>query len=243
MASVTAKDRLQPALFDRLEDDLGSALALLMDNRARLDRRLSAEQKAALETLLADDRLVTRPPGEQELAPFATLEPDDKELLNRVIELERARQMELRRTFVISTQQLRQSVLRDLHSLFNTTNWEHETADEDGGAPVAIFAGLPHARDSVVNFGIPPLSGRVRTPDDLVELARAMERAIGRFEPRVRNARVTIEHSFEGGAAVLAGPVAFLVEGELWGYPFAESLRVRTVLDLDASHLEIADAG
>jgi hypothetical protein len=91
VASVFPRDRLQPSLFDRLDDELGSAIALLAENRRRLEASLTTEQQEALVTLLSDERLVTRPPGEAELRPFVELDADSRDLLDRVIELERAR--------------------------------------------------------------------------------------------------------------------------------------------------------
>ena len=55
---------------------------------------------------------------------------------------------------------------------------------------------------------------------------------LARFEPRLAGVRVRVETA-EGAADVVRSPVTLVIEGELWGYPLAENLRVRTVLDLE----------
>jgi len=236
------KDRLQPSLLDRLDDELGAAIAQIVDLRRQLDTALAPDRRKALDAILASERLVTRLPGKEEMAPFAGLDEDTRALVERIIDLERARQQELRRTFVISAGQLRESVLRDLQNLFNTTSNDHETAFEHG-EEIRAFDGLPNVQASVLNYGIPPLAGRVRNTDEFLVLARDIEQAIGRFEPRVRNAKVRAEDERAGRAAAVKSPVSYVVEGELWGYPFAEQLRVRTVLDLETARLDIAGNG
>lgn len=239
MPSPFPKDRLQPSLLDRLDDELGAAISQIGELRRRLERALTPPQMAALVALLESERLATRLPGKDELAAFAGLDEETRGLVERILDLERARQLELRRSFMISAGQLRQSVLRDLQNLFNTTGNEHERGAEHG-AEIGALDGLPHVQASVLNYGIPPLAGRVRNTDDFVALARGIEVAIARFEPRVRNVKVRAEDERAGRIAALRSPVAYVVEGELWGYPFAEQLRVRTVLDLETTRLEIA---
>ena len=239
MRSSYPKDRLQPALFDRLEDELGSALTFLSESRRRLDRVLDQTQAAALDALMADERLINRLPDARQMQPFAGLEAETRELVGRVLEVEQARRLELRRALVISTERLRAVVLRDLQNLLNTTRAAAEVEGSD--APGESLEAYPTVRESVVNYGIPPLAGRVRTGDDLPALARAIETALKSYEPRVRKARVRVEDAKELDAASLKSPLALIVEGELWGYPFSEHLQVRTLVDLDIGRVAIAD--
>ena len=230
MAEPFPREKLQPSLLDRLNDDLASALGRLRERRDWLERRLLPEQRAALERLLADERLDERTLRPADLAPFAGLDPEGTDLLHEVVGLEAARRGETRRNVALGMAELRAAVLRDLAYLLNTAHAGDLPLDE-GGEPVPAFAGLPHCRDSVVNYGIPALAGRVRTTADYESLAREVEAAIGRFEPRLAGVRVRVET--EGAADVVRSPVTLVIEGELWGYPLPESLRVRTVLDLE----------
>jgi type VI secretion system protein ImpF len=237
MPSAYPRDRLQPSLLDRLDDGLAPTLSRLGEARRALDSALDDAQRAALAELLKDERFEEGRPGADRMAAFAGLDSEERALLDRVLELESARRIELRRTVVLSTRELRRSVLRDLQSLLNTT--AAETEPEDGGE--TAFSRHPAAQASVLNYGIPALAGRIRTVDDFVELAGRIERAIERFEPRLRQVRVRPAEALAPGSAALANPLDLVIEGELWGHPVAEHLLVRTVLDLDAGRVEIAD--
>jgi type VI secretion system protein ImpF len=230
--STVPRERLQPSLLDRLNDDLSSALGELAAKRRALERVLQPAQRAELDRLVADERLLTRSYRVQEIEGFAELDEDARALAGRVLELEQARRLELDRSYVISMERLRAAVLRDLGHLLNTASLE-SLEGREGGAPVGLFERLPAARDSVLNYGIPALAGRIRTSEDYEELTRQIEQAIARFEPRLTDVKVTVEHDVEGRGGPVRSPVTLLIEGDLWGYPLPESLRLRTVLDLE----------
>lgn len=240
MVEPFPRERLQPSLLDRLRDDLATTLSRLPARHAAMEQALDADQRAALARLLADERrLELRPPTPAELAPFADLAGDVRDQLDDLIGLELARRHELRRSIALGMGELRAAVLRDLACLLNSEQAEGLVLEEEG-EPIAAFAGLPHARASVLNYGIPPLAGRVRTTADYETLAREVETALARFEPRLREVKVRVE-GHEADLAVRS-PVTLLIEGELWGYPLAEALRVRTLLDLEQGRAEVEGA-
>jgi type VI secretion system protein ImpF len=225
------RERLQPALLDRLEDGLQSARFRLRQARAALERLLEPAEAEVLEAWIADERRLMRPIGPQDLAPFARLDERGLDLVRQVVGLEQARVAEMQRGQVLSMERLRTAVRRDLEALLNTVHIEqHRVEGEDG--EVALLDGFPQAAASVINYGLPPLTGRVRAQEDHEGIAAEIERAIQRFEPRIRDCRVTalVEDDTLGMAR---SPLAFLIEGELWGYPLSEQLYLRTVLDLE----------
>lgn len=232
MTSAVPRERLQPSLLDRLNDDLASSLGELAAKRRALERVLDPAQRAELDRLLADERLVMRPPRIAQVEAFSALDEDAIALLARIMELEQARRIELDRSLVISMERLREAVLRDLGHLLNTVSLE-SLESEDAGTSAGLFERLPAARDSVVNYGIPALAGRIRTAEDYEELTGAIERAIARFEPRLKEVRVSVEETSASTKGPLRNPVTLLIEGELWGYPLPEALRLRTVLDVE----------
>lgn len=232
MPSPGPRERLQPSLFDRLEDDLGSAIDRLRDIARILAPELDPATHAALAALLADERLATRPPTEADLAPFAALDTELRTLVNEAIRLERYRRTEQQRVFVISADRLRAACLHDLQCLFNETDGEVELDDD-------LLAELPMVRASVLNYGLPALTGSVRTPEQIVELGRDIARVLERFEPRIRNVRVTRDERPVRASEDGIERVGYLIEGELWGYPYDERLRIRTLLDLDLGRLTL----
>ena len=231
MTSRWPRERLQPALLDRLEDGLQSALFRLKQVRGALERLLEPAEAEALEAWIADERRLMRPPGPQDLAPFARLDERGRELLLQVVGLEQARRAEMLRGQVLSMERLRTAVRRDLEALLNTVHIECRRVEGEDGE-VGLLDGFPQAAASVVNYGLPPLTGRVRRPEDHEGIAAEIEQAIRRFEPRIRDCRVTalVEDDTLGMAR---NPLAFLIEGELWGYPLSEQLYLKTVLDLE----------
>ncbi|HYZ23929.1 MAG TPA: type VI secretion system baseplate subunit TssE [Rhodopila sp.] len=229
MASRVAKDRLQPSLFDRLNDELAGALVQFAQDRRALEGMLTDAQRQALTELLADERLERRLASGATMAVLAALPEDGRVLLDRVVSAEIARRQQVRRSVVMTTQELRAAVLRDLQNLLNTTAAEADLREDE-----RTLDGFPLVQAGVLNYGVPALAGRIRTTDDVVELARDIERAIERYEPRIRYVRVSV-----ADAGAVSSPLELIIEGELWGYPIAEQLRVHTVLDLDAGHAEV----
>jgi len=237
MLEAYPRERLRPSLFDRLDDGLASAQSRLDHHRRALEGLLDAPQKAALAKLLQDKRLEHRWPLPEVATAFGGLDQEGRALLDRVREIECERRERVRRTVVLSSDGLREAVERDLLSLLNTTAAE---AQPDGAED--LFPRHPTVRASVLNYGIPALAGRVRGPDDLVDFAQRVERAIERYEPRLRRVRVrTAEAGGAPGSAALTSPLGLVIEGELWGDPLPEQVVIRAVLDLDAGRVEVAD--
>jgi len=78
---------------------------------------------------------------------------------------------------------LRAAVLRDLEFLFNTTNFE-------SGSDVELH---PSVRDSVINFGLPALSGNVLNNSDLNRIQQEIKHCIQAFEPRILKDTVVVK--------------------------------------------------
>ena len=110
------------------------------------------------------------------LLPQDRLQPA---LLDRLTDDEPDKKLELRQQRVMSKSRMRHAVLRDLAWLFNTTRLD---AGMDS-------ANLPYARRSVVNFGLPPLSGQTASSLEVSDLERLIGRiSFGSATPRDLNA-------------------------------------------------------
>ena len=164
----------------------------------------------------------------EQLTPQERLQPA---LLDRLTDEEPDKTQELREHRVMSKSRLRQAVLRDLAWLFNATRLE---ADTD-------LSRAPAARRSVINFGLPALSGRSATSVDVAELERAIREAILDFEPRI------LRDTLEVKALVIASQldhhnvIGVQIRGQLWAQPVPLELLVRTEIDLETGKAEIAD--
>src|SRR5438067_3382199 len=114
-----------------------------------------------------------------ELAPRERLQPS---LLDRLTDHDPGSQVEARDRRVLSLRGLRDGVLRDLAWLLNTTNL----------LSVTDVAALPHLANSVLNYGMPDLSGASLANMNMSMLERAIRQAIWDFEPRLIRSSVIV---------------------------------------------------
>ncbi len=163
-----------------------------------------------------------------ELSPQERLQPA---LLDRLIDNEPERKLEPREARVMTRSQLRQAVLRDLAWLFNTTKL-------DGHGD---FTGAPLAERSVVNFGLPPLSGETASTLDIIELERSIKQAIVDFEPRISPSTLQVEALVTDLQLDRHNVISVQIRGELWAYPVPLELLLRTDVDLETGQVEIRD--
>lgn len=129
-----------------------------------------------------------------------------------------------------SARKLREYVCRDLSALLNSSSLD-VTVD---------LASYPHVQRSVLNFGMPSLAGKSARAVDPVQTAATIETAIRRFEPRLSKVRVTPEMGDDG---LDTHVLAFRIEAELWGQPVPQRLVLRTSVDVDSGDVRIADSG
>jgi type VI secretion system protein ImpF len=163
-----------------------------------------------------------------ELTPQERLQPA---LLDRLTDDEPGQQLEPREHRVMSKARLRQAVLRDLAWLFNATRLE-------AGMNLSR---APHARRSVINFGLPALSGRPASSLDIQGLERAIRQAIVDFEPRIHPNTLQVRALLQEVSIDHHNVIGVEIRGELWAQPVPLELFVRTEIDLETGKVEIAD--
>ncbi len=163
-----------------------------------------------------------------ELTPQERLQPA---LLDRLTDEEPGRQQEPRERRVMSKARLRQAVLRDLAWLFNTTRLEAN----------ADLSRAPHVRRSVLNFGLPALSGRAASSIDVAALERAIRQAILDFEPRILPSSLGVRAVVQASQLDHHNVIGVEIHGHLWAQPVPLELLVRTEIDLETGKVEIAD--
>ena len=152
-------------------------------------------------------------------------------LLDRLTDEQPDRKSEAREARVISRRRLRESVLRDMTWLFNATRMD------DGGQ----LAALPRVRDSVVNYGLPALSGQLASSLDVQDLTGRLRHAIQVFEPRILPDSLQITALTEAGSLEHHNVLAVQIHGQLWGQPTPVEFLVRTDIDLETGKVRITD--
>lgn len=166
---------------------------------------------------------MAEPAGKERLNPS---------LLDRLTDDEPDKHSEARDYRSFSANRLRESILRDLSWLFNATQQDE-----------AMFAGYPLAEHSVLNFGIPALSGRPASAVNFREVEQLLRRSIVDFEPRLLadSVRVKLEVDDEGLAK--HNVIAFRIEAQMWAQPYPIDLLLRTEMDMESGENRVSEAG
>jgi type VI secretion system protein ImpF len=253
MAELSLKDRLQPALLDRLTDDgrLVTIYRLTLDiekmrqnELTEMDveralgmqglRPVGSAVSAAAGTLVREYRATGR--SSSQASPRAlrvrTANGKAEIPLSNFCAVEASSavnsQLETPDRRAMSMTRLREAVMRDLGWLFNASGMDD----------IVNLESYPEVRRSVLNFGLRSLAGRPVTSIDPLDVARRIRDSIGVFEPRLSSVRVTPEVRDEGAEGMT---LSFLVEAELWGQPMAQQLSLRTSIDMDTGDVLVAN--
>ena len=122
------------------------------------------------------------------------------------------------------------SIARNILLAASTNVWLRERATK-----------APFVRRSVLNFGLPALSGRTASSLDVTDLTRAVREAILAFEPRILPATLEIRTLLEAGELDHHNVIGVEIHGELWAQPVPLEFLVRTEFDLETGKVQIAD--
>jgi type VI secretion system protein ImpF len=162
-----------------------------------------------------------------ELNPRDRLQPF---LLDRLTDDTPGATKESRERGVMSPQQLKTALLRDLAWLLNCPA---PTADEG-------LAEFPNVAASVLNYGVSDLTGMTASGIGATALERDILRAIQTFEPRLEKRSVAVRMlAEEDGAA--PNTLALEIRGQVIANPLPEGLYLKTSVDLETGQIEVKD--
>jgi type VI secretion system protein ImpF len=134
---------------------------------------------------------------------------------------------------VITASRLRAGVLRDLSWLLNAVR----PSDRE------LPPGLSYAADTVLWYGLPPMTGETLSTFDVATLKQAIRDAITRFEPRVLQDTLEIEVFGSPGRLESHNVVGLEIRGRLWAQPVPLEILLRTEINLEDGTCEIREAG
>jgi type VI secretion system protein ImpF len=152
-------------------------------------------------------------------------------LLDRLIDDAPAAREEARDARACNAAQLRDSVRRDLSSLFNATRLEAS----------CDLRHFPLAQSSTLNYGITDLAGATLSSVDLGRLAQLLREAITRFEPRLNPRTLQLRPRVARGAHG-RNAIVFDIEAELFAYPIPIELYLRSEFDLESGNVSVSQA-
>ena len=168
-----------------------------------------------------DERTILRSEGDR-------LQPA---LLDRLCDDEPENKKETLQFSVVSKGRLKRTVLRDLNWLLNTTAHHTDIQLDDH----------PQVKRSVINYGIPVLSGKNFSSVDWRELERGIQEAISFFEPRILPETLKVKAILPTDSLGHHNLLQFELRGELWSIPFPVELLIRSELDLETGQSKLVD--
>jgi type VI secretion system protein ImpF len=165
------------------------------------------------------------------MAELTTQERLQPSLLDRLTDDEPAQRVESRDKRVISAQRLRECVTRDIAWLLNCVNLGARETLED----------FPEAAQSVINFGIPDLTGAAVSGVDAAELQRELREAMLAFEPRLTPSTLRV------GVEVRADnmdqrSLTFRIDSEMWAQPLPLNLYLKSEVELETGAVSVTGA-
>ncbi len=131
---------------------------------------------------------------------------------------------------VSSLKDIRACVKRDLNWLLNASQFEPQYALEN----------YPEIERSVLNYGMPDLTGKTVSGIEMHTIERMLKQVIINFEPRLIKKTLTVkvivdQSMFDHNA------VAFDIEGQLWAEPQPLHLHLRTEFELESGEVSVHD--
>ena len=164
---------------------------------------------------------------------MATLTNQDRlqpSLLDRLIDDAPTETQESRERRVLSLRKLREGVLRDLGWLLNSVNLAATT-------DLSLY---PYVARSVINYGMPDLTGMTVSSLDFKSIERLVKEVLVNYEPRIlaHTLKVTLR---SGSVENSHNTVGFDIEGELWAQPVPLKLLLKTDIDLEAGFVNVVD--
>lgn len=201
-----------PSLLDRLIDDdpINASIRLQKENIANLEKTLAL--------LLAEKN-----PSD--------VEASKKQRQQVMLELDQARaQFIVLSAALSSSQDVQACVKRDMDWLLNASQFAPQEQLED----------YPEVACSVLNYGMPDLTGKSVSGFDMPQIERLLKQVILNFEPRIIRrtlcVRVIMDKTMYDHNAL-----GFEIEGDLWSEPQPLHMHLRTEFELDDGTVSVED--
>lgn len=167
------------------------------------------------------------------MATLTTQEKLQPALLDRLIDDAADKAVEPREARLITGRMLRAAVLRDLAWLFN--------ASQPSGNALIDPVLYPHAYRSVVNYGLPALSGTTVSSLNAGDLETRIRDAILSFEPRIIPETLQIAAILSDNVLDHHNQIQIEIRGKLWAQPVPLEILLRTAVDLETNETIVQD--
>jgi len=109
-----------------------------------------------------------------------------------------------------------------------------------GPVELQKWAGMRHARDSVLNFGMPAYSGVTLSSLDGATIERSVAQAIRVFEPRINADSLSVDVKLERQDS-RQNTLQIVIRGQLWSQPVPLELLLAADLDVETGHTRVRE--
>lgn len=151
-------------------------------------------------------------------------------LLDRLTDLDPDRKKESASQQALSQRQYKEAVIRDLGWLLNCVSLES----------VVDLSACPQVARSVLNYGLPDLSGRTSASIEVADLERELREVISEYEPRIiANSLKVRVHSKPNEMSY--NSLVFEIEGVVFEQPMPFQVLLRSRLDLESGEFDVRE--
>jgi len=152
-------------------------------------------------------------------------------LLDRLTDLQPDKSKESTSQQSMSQKEFKEAVIRDLGWLLNSVALE-VCVDLDA---------YPEVKRSVINYGLPDLSGHTASTIDTRSVEKSIKQAIHQFEPRIiRNSLEVNVHS--DPSAMSHNSLVFEISAAVFGQPSPFQVVLKSELDLECGEFQLTES-
>jgi len=130
-----------------------------------------------------------------------------------------------------SLKKITDCVKRDLTWLFNAQNMCMDEVLEES---------YPNVESSVLNYGMPDLTGRTASSINVFQLEKTLKQTILRFEPRIIPKTLKVQ-LHEDKTMMDHNALMFEINGDIWTDPVPIHLHLMTQMDLENGNVEVSE--
>jgi type VI secretion system protein ImpF len=152
-------------------------------------------------------------------------------LLDRLTDLQPENSKESTSQQSMSQMQFKAAVIRDLGWLLNSVALDVCMSLDD----------YPAVKRSVLNYGLPDLSGHTSSTVDVRSIEKAIRTAIHTYEPRI--IRSSLEVTVHSDPDAMAhNSLVFEIAGAVFGQPSPFQVVLKSELDLESSEFKLTES-
>ena len=151
-------------------------------------------------------------------------------MLDRLTDLQPEKKRESSSRQALSQKQFKEAVIRDLGWLLNSVSMES----------VFDFSAYPEVKHSVLNYGLPDISGQTASSIDSGDLEKRLRSVIYEFEPRFIQNSLKINVRSDPDE-MSQNSLVFEIEGVVFGQPMPFHVVLRSELDLECGQFTVRE--